>query len=394
MRCKKYKEKLIEEKGFFFFQTVLLFAIVLALGIAVFELARVERKISQNQEKATEAFYVAEAGIQMAIHQLDNNPLWSSGYKNLLFGTGKIHAVEISHSTNEVRIESQGEVGGVSRRIRVDFLKEKLPFKHVLLTNSLQLSPGTALYAKGKIMHSGNLVLPSFSFLEGQIEVDGTVKMNDFHFRGSLGSYRQIEIDEKTIIEGSLVSKEEILCNNSAIDGPGFFPLTPMIRPPGLPIVDFNWYRNKRPVLLEEINYLIEDFGAGIYMSSGDLTITAEDFTGIYFGKKAIVSEGSVYIRGDFAPQNYKDDALLIIGKHIIVDSQVSSFWGALIAKESIFIENGLMDKNFFGTLQAPLVNLPSGTINLQFYPIPGENLVRSPQTVFKQIDWLEIMVI
>lgn len=387
------RQKLTEEYGFFYFQTVLLFTVVLALGIAVFDLARVESQISSNQEQATEALYIAEAGIQMAINQLEKNPLWSNGYKNYPFGRGKIYVVEVTQSTNGVRLESQGEVDGLGRRIRVDLAKEALPFKHTLLTKSMQLSPGTELFTKGGIMHSGNINLPAFGHLEGQIEVDGNVTMKDFSFKGSMAAYGSIEIDEKTLIDGSLISRESILSNGLLPERQSLFPFTPMIRPPGLPLVDFNWYRNKGPKILEEATYPVGYFGTGFYMASGDLELTSEGLTETYYGKKAIVSEGCIFIKTNLIPRNYSEDAFLIIAKDIIVDSQVDTFWGGLIAKESITIQGGLLDKNFFGTLQAPSVFFPSGLINLQFYPIPGENLVKSPQTRFKLIDRLEIMV-
>ena len=371
------------------------FAVILLLGTVTFEFTSTEGKISHNHEKAVQALYLAEAGIQIAIDQLEANPTWEGSYKNLDFEPGTIKTITVNNKNTspQIRIEAQGEVDGISRRIRVDLKKEKFLFKNAMTVNSLQLKPFTNLNVKGDLFVTGDLILPPFSCLEGFLTVGGKVILNDAVFSGSLAATESIILSENTIIEGFLLSTKEIICNGNWNEVENCFSHYQGIKAVESPEIDFEWYQNNKQEVLTETSFNVNELDSGIYISPDDLILSAKA-TETYYGKKAIVSEGAITIANNLIPQDPHEDILLIIAENIFVESQVDNLWAGLIAKDSIVIQEGNRSKNLFGAVQAGLVDLPPGVTNLQFYPLPGENLAESPQFLFKLVDWLEIAVL
>jgi len=374
----------------------LFFAVVLTLGIFSFELAFTESKIAQNQAKAVQALYVAEAGIQIAVNQLKANPAWEGSYKNIDFEPGKIKVITVTNKGNnpQVRIESQGEVDGINRRIRVDLKKERQPFNNAVTVDFLHLKSYTSLNIKGGLIVSDNLIFPPSSSLEGRVEVDGQVILNDAVFGGSLSASESIVVNGDTIINGLLVAAKEIICKGVWQKSENCFPYYQGINGNKVPALDFDWYLNNKHEVLTETTVDVSKLNSGIYFSAGDLVVTADSITESYNGKIAIVSEGAITLIENLTPQDSREDALLIIAKNILVDSQVNRLWAGLIAKKSFTVQEGGRGLDLFGGLQAGSVDLPAGTFNFQFHTLPGENLVKLPQLTFKLVDWLEIVVL
>lgn len=387
------KRLIAEEKGLALVPTVFLVMLIFVLVITAFGLAATETQISVNQQRATEALYLAEAGIQMALHQLERKPNWNSGYRNYQLGSGRIKEVTVQNNLHNVRIESQGEIEGMGKRVRVELAKTSVPFANALETGKLELNPGAFLAIKGKAIHEGDLHLATMAELESHMVVAGSAWIDKATVKGSLTATGPITVQPDAIIEGDLVSTQGIQCAENQ-ENNNLFPDVPVLRPISSLNPSFSWYQSKNHLLVEENFLLLEELGSGIYYVPGDLRLTTDDLAKGYLGQLALVVEGTAYITCNLIATNPKQGALIILAEDIVISPGVTEIWAALIGMNSVQIQNSTLEREFFGTIKAPQVLFPAGSTKLTYYPIPGVHLVRNPQTLFKIVKWLEIMVL
>jgi len=113
---------------------VLLITIVLLNGLMAMTISEV--KISLNDKYGTQALYLAEAGNELALNYLYNNPYFRGELLNLssfdnpiYLGEGKINSIRVQNSSPNVRITSEGEVEGVIRKaaliVRINIIQEE-----------------------------------------------------------------------------------------------------------------------------------------------------------------------------------------------------------------------------------------------------------------------------
>lgn len=81
------------QKGFAaFFITILILTVVFTLAVSIYILIYGEQKISRNILSSSQAYYVAEAGIEDALLRLRQGMKWSSSY-SFSFGEGEVEVV-------------------------------------------------------------------------------------------------------------------------------------------------------------------------------------------------------------------------------------------------------------------------------------------------------------
>ena len=386
------QKKLVEEKGSALFVTLLLVILVFTIGIAILELTGTETKISHNQKIATQALFLAEAGVQMAIHQLELDPQWKAGYRNYPLGKGVIKEVKIENKLYSVRIESQGEVQGVGRRIRTDLTKIPVPFVYPLITGNLVLRPGANFKIEGDALHYGNFTLTNFAELEGFFLVDGLVLLDKGIVKGTISATGPILVNDEAQVEGTLVSGENVEINDDLPGESEAHSSIPILMP-NVPVEpDLNWYFQRPHFSIEEPVVFIEELVSGIHVASGDLTVMVDESGSPFLGQIAVVVPGTVRISCNLIPGDSLSHCIFIIAEDIIVEPGVTQISGALLASGSIQVMGGSFNKEFYGTLQAPLVSMPPGTTRLTYYPLAGNHLVKRTQVLFQVTDWLEVM--
>ena len=124
------------EKGMAMLSVILVILITIVLLNGLMAMTFTEIRISLNDQYGAQALYLAEAGNELAIDYLYNNLnfrgelLTLSTFDNPIFlGAGRINSVMVQNNPPNVRITSEGEVGGVIRRvallIRINLIKDE-----------------------------------------------------------------------------------------------------------------------------------------------------------------------------------------------------------------------------------------------------------------------------
>lgn len=385
--------KLGEDKGAALFSTVLLVLFVFTVAIAILELTSMENRISYNQQQAAKALYLAEAGIQLAIHRLEHDPQWKTGYRNYQIGDGVIKEVVVDNRLNSVRIESLGEVEGVQRRISAELAKIRVPFTYPLITNQLVLRPGANLTIEGDALHFGDFFLTNPGALEGFLIVDGTVQLGKGVFRGTVSATGSISVHEEAQVTARLVSSQEIDILGEPWESIETHSSVPILVQNISTIPDFSWYYHQPNFLLEEPVLFVEELFSGIFIAAEDLTIMTDEPDSAIPGQTAVVVPGTAIITCNLVPNDPMNQSLLIVAENIIIMPGVTRIWAALLATGSIQVMGGSATREFYGTLQAPLITLPPGTTKLTYYPLAGNHLVSNPQVLFQVTAWNELML-
>ena len=97
-----------KERGFILITLYLLLVILLAHGTALVTRSFAEIKGAERFQSTLQAFYLAEGGVDWAITQLQNNPLWAGGAQNVAAGSYTVALVDLGG--NRRRLTSQGTV--------------------------------------------------------------------------------------------------------------------------------------------------------------------------------------------------------------------------------------------------------------------------------------------
>ena len=126
-------KKLMRCEGAALVTVIIVMLLLFTLGTAILALVSTERKISVNQLQSKRSFYLAEAGVQRVMAELENDYSWSEGQEsnNILIsealGEGTITVIldERDEQGNPQRpseiafiIVSKGDVSGIKRGIK------------------------------------------------------------------------------------------------------------------------------------------------------------------------------------------------------------------------------------------------------------------------------------
>lgn len=375
----------MDSRGFILFPTVMLVILVLVIGLATLELAGTEVKLSGNHKLALEALYLAEAGVQMALHMLERDPAWQQGYRNYPLGRGVIKTVTVTHEGNLVTIESQGEVLGVGRRIRVQLEKVPVPFTHVIETNSLDLRPGAMVMVEGDAVHFGDFAL-AHGELDALLTVEGSVRLAGGRFKGAMAATGAITVYPDAQVEGTLISAKEV----SGVEG---YAGVPVILPAGSLPPDLHWYYQQPRFPVEEPVLDLGELSSGFYIAGGDLTLVGQNPVSNYQGSVAVVVPGTLFVHCNLIPENPELDTLVLAAERIVVSPWVTDCAGIFLAAEEIQIEGGTLSRKLAGSLVAPRISIGPGQVTLSYYPFPGAHLVKQPQMLLQVNKWQEIML-
>ena len=124
------------EKGIAMISVILVILITIVLLNGLMAMTFTEVRISLNDKHGTQALYLAEAGNELALNYLYDNPVFRgelltlASFDNPIFlGEGRINSIVIQNNPPNVRITSEGEVGEVIRRVallvRINLIKDE-----------------------------------------------------------------------------------------------------------------------------------------------------------------------------------------------------------------------------------------------------------------------------
>jgi hypothetical protein len=147
--------KIMNKRGVAFLTTIILLGIAVIASAALFFMLLKDAFTVKRLKASTEAYYLAEAGIEEAIQILWDNSFDTSQFpkvRSMGGGTINIAAPNISKwvSDNILLITSTGTVGGITRTMKIE-VKANIPpsFNYVVLSN------GKILVTQGSIVNCG-----------------------------------------------------------------------------------------------------------------------------------------------------------------------------------------------------------------------------------------------
>lgn len=129
------KRQLGNERGVVLVTALMVMALLTVMGISALNTSDTELKISGNQRVATQAFYLAEAGIQHAagvFRTYDVATLESTDLTSQALGGGSYSAGVTNNLTNAIRervvLTSTGTLGATTRKIEAIFERPRHSF--------------------------------------------------------------------------------------------------------------------------------------------------------------------------------------------------------------------------------------------------------------------------
>ena len=166
----KIKVSLSNQKGMALLTTLIFVFILVTLGVALLTMTSNDIKLSALQRDSTKAFYLAEAGIQKAIKELDEEFSWRVGFDNEPLGDGNYTVVVKGYDDDpsnipeyQVRIISTGKVNNPEREIIVFVTEAIAEGMHPIFNYALAAKGRIELQNKGADM-------------VGDIYCEGTIK--------------------------------------------------------------------------------------------------------------------------------------------------------------------------------------------------------------------------
>ncbi len=146
------------EQGSTLVLTVMVFLILSMLGLAILPLTVIEYKSSQNFSDFQKAYFIAEAGLEEAIAELDyDSTSWDSYSGNSWdhFEDGE-YQVQVEGTGNSRLIKAYGKIGNIERKLQANIKK--------LVTNF-----NLAGIKEYSIYSQGNLYLDDITSINGGI---------------------------------------------------------------------------------------------------------------------------------------------------------------------------------------------------------------------------------
>jgi len=176
------------EKGSALFLNLFILFILLTFSFAMTAMTSTEIRIAGNNVEATQAFYLAEAGIAEAINLIYSNPNVSGTIIDKMpMGNGLV-TVTGSWSGNVVTLEAVGKVGEIKQTVK----------------QSLQVIVSDSIFDHAIITFADSYGSTCKLFDDVNITGDGIIGT-------------ELEIDNNVIVKGNLYTKEKPVKNNSSV---------------------------------------------------------------------------------------------------------------------------------------------------------------------------------
>lgn len=145
------------QKGFAaFYITLLIMAVILGIAGSIFISTWGEQKISGNIVKSSQAYYIAEAGIEDALFRLSKNPEW-------VRNTGITYQLKVDEATTTVKVS--GIIGGSRTITSEGNMKER--FRKIEV--AYEVSTEKVSFRYGAQVDEGGIIMDDNSQIEGNV---------------------------------------------------------------------------------------------------------------------------------------------------------------------------------------------------------------------------------
>jgi len=183
------------QKGFAaFYITLLIMAVILGIAGSIFISTWGEQKISGNIVKSSQAYYIAEAGIEDALFRLSKNPEW-------VRNTGITYQLKVDEATTTVKVS--GIIGGSRTITSEGNMKER--FRKIEV--AYEVSTEKVSFRYGAQVDEGGMIMHNKSEIQGNIFSNGGIILS-----GAAG-------DKGIVTGGVIVASTSTTYGNNLIKG-------------------------------------------------------------------------------------------------------------------------------------------------------------------------------
>lgn len=327
---------------------VLLVTLVLSLlGTGLLNLALSERQGAATDLKISQAFYLAEAGINLALANLRRDPGWRGGLNNIqLTSWGRINQVTVREKPLSLSLQADAEVGGIRRTIIADVSRPLTSYALMAGNGQGSLWETPLMTIKGDILYLGDLYI-TLQTLDGNVAASGNL-INVF------GTIKGNAVAGHNLINyGSI--KGKAYYGNSYSGNPSGMgkEMVNLVFPRGVNEPEAS-YKNgiqltKEKYTLAELQNII-DSGPGdikVLYRDGDLVIDRSDLS-TYHGKGIIAASGTITLKTNLEADPGSSWALVSGGNFYVGD-----LWGLLgsFNIQGIIISGGYFSTQFISYL-------------------------------------------
>ena len=374
------------ESGIVLIVCLVLLLMLSLIGITAITTSNTESEMSGNEMRANESFYLADAGLEKCLAQLDDSSAWRDGYQDEQLGRGTFTVVLTDSTTtaylgDKLIATSTGEVGEVVSAIEA-YLKPIYiyPFQY-------------GAYGRDSVHFAGNAIMDSYDSDLGTY----LSQFNGDHAgdNGTVGSDGTIFLDGQVDIYGDAGTTPggDIVYGggaqvhgdtNTALDPPEFPPITQEEldyaeannnAPGGLTFSGNGNYNNGTHDMSVAAHGSVT-FSSGIYFFN-DVSVTGHGEIIIAPGADVIIyvvgiwdSSGGTIINSNHTPSSFQ---LYSVGPSVSVAGG-SEYYGTIYAPESdVSIMGG---SEFYGAIVGRTFDNGGGT-NLHYDEALGRDITR-----------------
>lgn len=191
MMGRKMKQLTNNERGSALLFSLMILSMMTLAALMAVESSNTDIELSFNEVHEEQAFYVAEAGLQNAFAQIDENIEWRIGFDKWPFGEGTYTVTVIDSTDNAtlidtVILQSEGEVMGGKSSLE------------------LWLIPGTKSFYRYAAFGENSLLLENYACTDSYNSDSGTYAATQDTLGGNVGSNGTALLKNNVTVGGNL----------------------------------------------------------------------------------------------------------------------------------------------------------------------------------------------
>lgn len=313
------------QKGSILPMVIFITTLLLFIGISLLNISNQELSMGKYFRDTTEAYYLAEAGLQKALSLLkkDLNFKWGSEWKQFLskshsLGNGKYTVSVEDLGSNKVEITSTGYVDKAKQQITAEIFAAKAhpAFFHALCVQEGDMNLEDAR-VYGDIYVGGDVTFGGFSDVRGNVKAVGRVWGQE-HVDGRVYEYR-VPLTFPTV-------KEEPYLTHALEDGSYY---------------EENLEQNElfvRDIVFVEGDVIVDYIsGDGLLFATGDITINNGEISRSSRGMPMIITSGTFTVNNPTG--DVKIEAVVFADRFVCAGVD-ADFRGCIVARRADIGEN------------------------------------------------------
>ncbi|MDH7577811.1 MAG: hypothetical protein QHH75_08310 [Bacillota bacterium] len=415
--------KIVREEGYITVYAVTLLSLVFLLGSVAVGLAAQHRKIALRALSLTQAYYIAEAGIEKVLADpgwlntlpVDRDGTFEGDYydsatylsnQNYAGGSLTVKAVRKPpvNGHNLYRIYATGRYGNTTRVLKVEAQVPLTSFDQGILAggnvaisgfssvNSNVQSGGhlnnTCTMINGNASALGDITIENMGRITGNASsgnnatvslssIEGDLKAaRDVTTLGTIASYTNIGGGVRagrnasinfSYVRGSVVAKNSVSTSFSIVEGSSYIDPNLVVQPPAIPgVADLSSYRSWFEEMADQKytgdrSFYTTDLQPlqGLTFIDGKVNIRGE-----YSGQGTIVATGKITVNNDLKPRDSSRDLIILISLNDDLEIKGNA-QGLFYAGKNIVI-NSLSDEVKGALLAKQNITITSSTFTFE----------------------------